>query len=135
MIPTRNLIYYLCAGAICYAFIASGCQPKTLGPTKPSGYHITIPSASQIGRFQPLTLSVHVADDSGMPIDNIPVSFHLPQFLGTAASVDPPTVLTHNGKASTTFRARTAGQITLDITVENITETIHITVVGETPRF
>jgi len=135
MIPTRHLIYYLCAGVICYALISNGCQSKPLGPTKPSGYRITIPDASQVGRFQPLTLSVHVTDVSGMPVDNIPVSFHLPQSWTTAASLDPPTVLTHNGKASTTFRAQTAGHVTLGITVENLTETVHITVVGETPRF
>ena len=135
MIPTRNLIYYLCAGVICYALISNGCRPKTLGPTKPSRYRITIPSASQIGRFQPLALSVHVTVVSGVPIDDIPVSFHLPQSWAAVASLDPPTVLTHNGKASTTFRARTAGHVTVDITVENVTETIRITVFGETPRF
>jgi hypothetical protein len=44
-------------------------------------------------------------------------------------------VKTRHGRATTAFRARSAGRVAVEITVEDLTETIRIAVVGETPRF
>ena len=94
-----------------------------------------LPAASQIARLQSLPLTVRVTDANGTPIDEIPVRFRIPQTWAAVAEVDPPIVVTQDGKATTTFRSRTAGHLAVDITVEDQTETVHIAVLGEAPRF
>jgi hypothetical protein len=135
MIPTRSLIYYLYLWGICQALMFNACQPAVVGPSKPSGYRLIVPSTLQMSRLRPLTLSVHVTDTNGVPVHDIPVSFRLAQPQTAVADLDPLTVQTHHGKASTTLRAKTAGYVMVDITVEDITETLRITILGETPRF
>lgn len=135
MIPTRNLIYYLYIWVICHALTLIACQPIVVGPTQPSGYRINIPSALQMSRSQPLTVNVLVTDANGSPVHAIPVSFRLAQPLTAVADLAPLTVYTHHGQATTTLRAKTAGYVMVEITVEDITETLRITIVGETPRF
>lgn len=113
----------------------NACQPTVVGPSKPSSYRLIVPSTLQINRLQPLALSVHVTDANGEPVHDIPVSFHLAQPSTAAANLDPLKVHTHHGKATTTLRAKTAGYVMVEITVEDITETLRITILGETPRF
>ena len=88
-----------------------------------------------MSRLRPLTLSVQVTDANGVPVSDIPVSFRLAAARTAVANLDPLTVHTHHGQATTTLRAKTAGYVMVDITVEDTTETIRITILGETPRF
>jgi hypothetical protein len=115
--------------------ILGSCHPTVLGPTMPSGYRIELPGASQALRSHPLALTVHVSDTAGQPVDEVLVHFRVPDAWATRAQVDPPTVATRQGQATTTFRARATGQLMVHITVEDRTADIPITVVGETPQF
>jgi len=101
----------------------------------PSGYRVLLPEASQTLRAHPLALTVRVHDTAGRPVDEVLVHFHIPDAWAARAQVDPPTVTTRQGQATTTFRARTAGQMVVQITVEDRTVDIPITVLGDTPRF
>ena len=118
-----------------WSVILGSCQPTVLGPTTPSGYRVVLPEASQTVRAHPLALTVRVRDVSGQPVDEVLVHFHIPEAWAARAQVDPPTVATRQGQATTTFRARAAGQLVVQITVEDRTVDIPITVVGDTPRF
>jgi hypothetical protein len=120
---------------IVWALFLGSCQPTVLGPTTPSGYRIELPEASQALRSHPLALTVRVSDMAGQPVDEILVHFRVPDAWATRAQVDPPTVATRQGQATTTFRARASGQLMVQITVEDRTANIPITVVGDTPRF
>ena len=113
----------------------SGCQPTVIGPTTPSGYRIILPEASQALRLHPLVLTVRVTDAHGRMVDDVPVQFHIPPAWAAMADVTPASVTTQQGQASTTFHARTAGQMAVEITVEDRTDTVRINVLGETPRF
>jgi len=101
----------------------------------PSGYRIELPGASQALRAHPLALTVRVSDPAGKPVDEVLVHFRVPDAWATRAQVDPPTVATRQGQATTTFRARAIGQLMVHITVEDRTADIPIAVVGETPHF
>jgi len=128
----------LCAATLMLAYSAimlSGCRPTVLGPTQPSGYRVLLPEASQALRLHPLVLTVHVMDANGSPVDDVPVHFRVPQTWTAVADVTPPIVNTQQGQASATFRAHTAGQMAVEITVEDRTDTVSITVLGQTPRF
>jgi hypothetical protein len=118
-----------------WGLFLGSCQPTVLGPTTPSGYRIELPEASQALRSHPLALTVRVSDMAGQPVDEILVHFRVPDAWATRAQVDPPTVATRQGQATTTFRARASGQLMVQITVEDRTANIPITVVGDTPRF
>ena len=120
---------------IVWVLFLGSCQPTVLGPTTPSGYRIELPEASQALRSHPLALTVRVSDMAGQPVDEILVHFRVPDAWATRAQVDPPTVATRQGQATTTFRARASGQLMVQITVEDRTANIPITVVGDTPRF
>lgn len=121
--------------AACSGLLVGGCQPTVTGPTTPSGYRILVPEASQTLRMQPLPLTVRVHDAAGKPVDEVPVEFQLPDTWTGRAQLDPPRVVTRQGQATTTLRARTAGQLLVQITVEDRTVTVPITVLGDTPRF
>jgi hypothetical protein len=130
----------ICRGVVPLLLIVWGlflgsCQPTVLGPTTPSGYRIELPEASQALRSHPLALTVRVSDMAGQPVDEILVHFRVPDAWATRAQIDPPTVATRQGQATTTFRARASGQVMVQITVEDRTANIPITVVGDTPRF
>jgi hypothetical protein len=130
----------LCRGVVPLLYIVWGlvlgsCRPTVLGPTMPSGYRIELPGASQALRSHPLALTVRVSDLAGEPVDEVLVHFRVPDAWATRAQVDPPTVATRQGQATTTFRARATGQLMVHITVEDRTADIPITVVGETPQF
>ena len=103
--------------------------------TAGSAYHIMLPAASQTARLRPLPLTVYVTDTNGQPVDNVAVHFRIAQTGATAAEVKPPTILTRDGQATAMFRARAAGQASIAITVDDHTETVSISVLGETPRF
>ena len=118
-----------------WSLVLGSCQPTVLVPTTPSGYRIELPEASQALRSHPLALTVRVSDATGKPVDEVLVHFHIPEAWATRAQVDPPTVATRQGQATTTFRARATGQLMVQITVEDRTADIPITVVGDTPRF
>ena len=120
---------------IVWGLVLEGCRPTVLGPTTPSGYRIELPEASQALRSHPLALTVRVSDTAGQPADEVLVHFRIPDAWATRAQVDPPTVATRQGQATTTFRARAPGQLMVQITVEDRTVDIPITVVGDTPRF
>jgi hypothetical protein len=115
--------------------VLGSCQPTVVGPTTPSGYRVVLPEASQTLRAHPLTLTVRVRDTAGQPVDEVLVHFHIPNTWAGRAQVDPPTVATRQGQATTTFRARTAGRMMVQVTVEDRTADIPITVLGDTPRF
>jgi hypothetical protein len=119
----------------CCILTLSACRSLPLGPTVPSGYRVVLPAASQMQRRQPLPLTVLVTDASGAPVDDVSVHFRIPDTWQTLAEVDPPVVTTQHGRATTTLHARAAGQMEVEITVENLVATVHITVLGETPRF
>jgi hypothetical protein len=130
----------LCRGVvplllIVWVLVLEGCQPTVLGPTTPSGYRIELPEASQALRSHPLALTVRISDAAGKPVDEVLVHFHIPDAWATRAQVDPPTVATRQGQATTTFWARAPGQLMVQITIEDRTANIPITVVGDTPRF
>jgi hypothetical protein len=130
----------ICRGVVPLLLIVWGlflgsCQPTVLGPTTPSGYRIVLPEASQALRSHPLALTVHISDTAGKPVDEVLVHFRVPDAWAGRAQVDPPTVATRQGQATTTFRARASGQLMVQITVEERTADIPITVVGDTPRF
>ena len=120
---------------IIWSLVLVSCQPTVLGPTTPSGYRVVLPEASQTLRSHPLPLTVHVSDAAGQPVDEVLVQFRIPATWATRAQVDPPIVATRQGRATTTFRARTPGQLMVQITVEDRTVDIPITIVGDTPRF
>ena len=130
--PCRGVVPLL---LIVWGLFLGSCQPTVLGPTMPSGYRVVLPEASQALRSHPLALTVRVSDMAGQPVDEILVHFRVPDAWATRAQVDPPTVATRQGQATTTFRARAYGQLMVQITVEDRTANIPITVVGETPRF
>ena len=118
-----------------WGLLLGSCHPTMLGPTTPSGFRIVLPEASQALRMHPLALTVRVSDAAGQPVDDVLVHFHVPETWASRAHVDPPTVATRQGQATTTFRARTAGQMMVQITVEDRTVDVPITVLGDTPRF
>ena len=120
---------------VVWSVVLGSCQPTVLGPTTPSGYRVVLPEASQAVRSHPLALTVRISDAAGKPVDEVLVRFHIPETWAARAQVDPPTVATRQGQATTTFRARAAGQMVLQITVEDRTADIPITVVGDAPRF
>ena len=120
---------------IVLSLFLGSCQPTVLGPTTPSGYRIVLPEASQALRSHPLALTVRISDTAGKPVDEVLVHFRVPDAWAGRAQVDPPTVATRQGQATTTFRARASGQLMVQITVEDRTADIPITVVGDTPRF
>jgi hypothetical protein len=120
---------------VCGLLATGGCRPTIIGPTQPSGYRLTLPETSQTLRLQPLTLTVHVTDASERPVDDVPVHFRVLPRWATVAEISPPTVTTRQGQASATFRARTAGDIVIEVTVEDLTQAIRIAVLGDTPRF
>jgi hypothetical protein len=126
VVPLLLIVWGLCLGS---------CQPTVLGPTTPSGYRIVLPEASQALRSHPLALTVHISDTAGKPVDEVLVHFRVPDAWAGRAQVDPPTVATRQGQATTTFRARASGQLMVQITVEDRTADIPITVLGDTPRF
>jgi len=130
----------LCRGVVplllsVWCLVLWGCQPTVLGPTMPSGYRVVLPDASQALRSHPLALTVRVSDTAGQPADEVLVHFRIPDAWATRAQVDPPTVATRQGQATTTFRARATGQLKVQITVEDRTADISVTVLGDTPRF
>ena len=118
-----------------WGLLLGSCQPTVLRSTAPSGYRIVLPEASQALRLHPLALTVRVSDATGQPVDEVLVHFHVPEPWASHARVDPPTVATRQGQATTTFRARTAGQMLVQIMVEDRTVEVPITVQGEAPRF
>ena len=120
---------------IVWGLVLVSCQPTVLGSTTPSGYRVVLPEASQTLRSHPLPLTVHVSDAAGQPVDEVLVQFRIPESWATRARVDPPIVATRQGRATTTFRAQAPGQLMVQITVEDRTVDIPITVVGDTPRF
>lgn len=131
--------FFSCLGrltllALCSAAL-SGCAPTVLGPTTPSGYRVTLPEASQTLRMQSLPLTVRVRDADGKLVDDVPVHFRLPADWTSKAVLSPPTVVTQQGQATATLRARTTGQLMVEITVEDHVTLVPITVVGEAPRF
>ena len=133
----RHALIRWCAALLLasWSCVLGSCQPAVLGPTTPSGYRVVLPEASQTLRAHPLALTVRVRDAAGQPVDEVLVHFHIPDTWASRAQVDPPTVATRQGQATTTFRARTAGQMVVQITVEDRTVDIPITVLGDTPRF
>jgi hypothetical protein len=118
-----------------WGLLLVSCHPTVLEPTTPSGYRVVLPEASQALRMHPLALTVRVSDATGQPVDEVLVHFHVPETWASRAQVDPPTVATRQGQATTTFWARTAGQMVVQITVEDRTVDVPITVLGDTPRF
>ena len=94
-----------------------------------------LPAASQTTRRHPLLITVRIMDAHGVPVDEVPVSFRIPQRWMASATVTPAMAMTRHGRATTTFRAHSAGRIPVEITVEDLARTIYIAVVGETPRF
>ena len=120
---------------IVWVLFLGSCQPTVLRPTTPSGYRIELPEASQALRSHPLALTVRVSDTEGKPVDEVLVYFRVPDAWATRAQVDPPTVATRQGQATTTFRGRVAGQVMVQITVEDRTVDVPVTVLGDTPRF
>lgn len=131
----RFLCYGLMPLLIVWGLVLVSCQPTVLSSTTPSGYRVVLPEASQTLRSHPLPLTVHVSDAAGQPVDEVLVQFRIPESWATRAQVDPPIVATRQGRATTTFRARAPGQLMVQITVEDRTVDIPITVVGDTPRF
>jgi len=115
--------------------LLGSCHPTVLSPTSPSGYRVVLPEASQALRMHPLALTVRVSDATGQPVDEVLVHFHVSETWASRAQVNPPTVATRQGQATTTFLARAAGQMMVQITVEDRTVDVPITVLGETPRF
>lgn len=135
--PYRSWRAFLLVHLVCLVCLVAvgGCRPTIVGPTQPSGYRLTLPETSQTQRLHPLSLTVRVTDANGTPLDDVPVHFRIAPPWAPVAEVTPPMVTTRQGQASATFRARTAGQMAVEITVEDHTQAISIAVLGDTPRF
>jgi hypothetical protein len=116
-----------------WSLMLGSCQPTVMGPTTPSGYRVVLPEASQMLRSHPLALTVRVSDLDGQPVDEVLVHFRVSDAWARRAQVDPPTVATRQGQATTTLRAWEFGRVMVHITVEDRTADIPITVVGEMP--
>lgn len=127
-----NLVSGLLA---CFLMAWGGCAHISRGVVLPSGYRVVMPEASQTLRMQPLPLTVQVMDAEAIPVHELPVQFRLPQTPAAVAVIEPPTVVTRDGKATAIFQSRSAGRFGVEITVEGYTETVHVTVLGDTPRF
>jgi hypothetical protein len=121
--------------SVCCLLTMAGCRPTVVGLTQPSGYRVLLPEASQTERLRPLTLTVRLTDAYGTPVDDVPVHFRIPPAWAAVADVTPAVVITQRGHASAAFRASTAGQMEVEVSVEDRTETVRIAVLGETPRF
>jgi hypothetical protein len=120
---------------ICCLLVWGGCSRTNRSVALPSGYRVTMPEASQTLRMRPLPLTVQVTDAEGAPVNEVPVQFRLPQVSPAAAEIEPPTVVTRDGKATAIFRSRSAGRFGIEITVAGYTETVDVTVLGDSPRF
>ena len=127
-----RIVAVLLLGSI---FAGHGCGPTISRPTTPSNYRVYVPAASQTRLGQALTLTVRVTDANGIPVEDVPVHFHLPATWTTVAEVTPPTVVTRHGQASATFRARRADRMTVRIGVEDFSALVDVVVLGDTPRF
>lgn len=134
---TQRLPYGVLGGVLLagVSLLLSACPGTQRGLTSPSGYRVTLPSTAQTRRFHPLALTVQVHDAAGKPVDDVPVSFQVPTSWATQAALDPPTVVTRAGQATTTLHARTAGQLAVSITVEDQTVPVSVTILGDAPRF
>jgi hypothetical protein len=120
---------------ICCVLIWGGCTRTNQAVALPSGYRVTMPEASQTLRMRPLALTVQVTDAAGAPVDEVPVQFRMPRVSPAVAEIEPPTVVTRDGKATAIFRSRSEGRFEVEITVAGYTETVYVTVLGDTPRF
>lgn len=121
--------------ALVWGLLLGSCRPTVLGPTAPSGYRVVFPEASQTVRLHPLALTVHVHDTAGKPVDEVLVHFRIPETWAGRAQVEPLTVATRQGQATATFQGRVAGQVLVQITVEDHTVDVPVTVLGDAPRF
>jgi hypothetical protein len=77
----------------------------------------------------------HAGSVAGAPVDEVPVQFRMPRVSPAVAEIEPPTVVTRDGKATAIFRSRSEGRFEVEITVAGYTETVYVTVLGDTPRF
>ncbi len=127
-----RIVAVLLLGSI---FAGHGCGPTISRPTTPSNYRVHVPAASQTRLGQALALTVRVTDANGIPVEDVPVHFHLPATWTTVAEVTPPTVMTRHGQATATFRARRADRMTVRIGVEDFSALVDVVVLGDTPRF
>lgn len=73
-------------------------------------------------------LIVTVKDAQGQPVNGVPVAFEVEPEWAADATVASPRVVTQEGRASTVLEAETTGLVHVMARVENVTETIAISV-------
>ena len=69
-----------------------------------------------------------VQDGQGQPVNGVPVAFQVEPDWANEATVTPPQAITQEGRAHAVLEAETTGVVHVIARVENVTETIAITV-------
>ena len=116
------------------------CAPKWVGPTAPSGYYGSLHasdttiwlllSGSTFGDSHPRAAEIimSVQDGQGQPVNGVPVAFQVEPDWANDATVTPPHAITREGRARAVLEAETTGVVHVMARVENVTETVAITV-------
>src|SRR5215831_5190344 len=138
----HTVLRYIVLSLLCYGLACgvTACAPKLVGPTVPSGYFLSIQTATPViwlgvvsaplaERFPTTTeVSVRVQDAHGQPVDGVPVTFEVEPGWAQNASVSPSQVTTRGGVARTVFEARLIGVVHVMARVDNTTVQTAITV-------
>lgn len=122
---------------------STGCAPKLLGPTTPSGYRYTLSVADSYLWINAPTLSpnlprsteviVRVQNAAGQPVDGVPVEFQVEPSWVENVSVTPQSALTQDGSARARIQPWIPGALRLTVRVENIAQQTTIVVQSYSP--
>ena len=110
----------------------TGCAPKLIGPTQPSGYFFSLVvydpqiyllvnrlSYEQLPDSTRVVVRVHNAQ--GQAVNGVPVDFQVEPGWSQHASLTPSHAVTQGGEAQAVFRATMTGVVRLVARVENMT--------------
>jgi hypothetical protein len=122
---------------------STGCAPKLLGPTTPSGYFYTLSVADSRLWFNAMRLAgnlphnteviVRVQNAAGQLVDGVPVEFQVAPSWVDSVSITPEIALTKGGIARTRVQPLTSGALRLTTRVEDITQESIIVVQSYSP--
>ena len=136
------MLRYVRISLVCFVVLAMflACAPKWVGPTEPSSYYCSFRtsdptiwlmlSGSIFEDSYPRTaeIIVTVKDAQGRPVNGVAVTFQVEPDWVTDARVAPLHAVTQEGKALAVLEAETIGVVHVMASVENMTETIAVTV-------
>ena len=122
---------------------STGCAPKLLGPTTPSGYFYTLSvadshlwfNAPRLGGTLPRSTEVivRVQNAAGQPVDGVPVEFQVAPSWVDSVSITPESALTQDGIARTRIQPWISGALRLTTRVEDIAQETTIVVQSYSP--